>query len=334
MDEPTASLTQHEIHRLFQIIRDLRQQGVSILYVSHRLKEVVDIADRVTVLRDGINAGELSRTEIGHGAIVRLMVGRELKQFFHRTRHSPSAGEPRLRVQDFRLDRRQNQGISFSLRGGEIVGLAGLIGSGRTELAEALFGIRRILCGEISLDGKRLYVRSPADAIAAGIFLIPEDRRQQGLVLTASVAENISLPFLPQVSRFALVSRRQERDLAKSMCDRLGVRTPSLRQMVGLLSGGNQQKVVLAKWLTHTPRLLILDEPTRGVDVGAKTEIYALMDRLAGQGVAILMISSDLEEILGMSDRVVVMHQGRLVGELARGQMSEEAIMRLATGGE
>ena len=334
MDEPTSSLTQRETERLFEIIAELKRSGVSIVYVSHRLKEVEAVADRVVVLRDGANAGELRREQIGHDAIVRLMVGRELKQFFQRS-HVPAANAaPVLRVQGLRLLPQQTQLISFVLRAGEIVGLAGLMGSGRTELAEAIFGVQPALEGEIALNGRRLTVHHPADAIAAGLFLIPEDRRIHGLVLSASVRENIALPSLSTLSWLSLVSARRERELSQSMCQRLNIRTPGTEQTVGLLSGGNQQKVVLAKWLAQTPRVLILDEPTRGIDVGAKTEIYALMDGLASQGVAILMISSDLEEILGMSDRVLVMHEGRLAGEVGRGEMSEEAIMHLATGGK
>ena len=207
------------------------------------------------------------------------------------------------------------------------------MGSGRSEVGEALFGVAPPLAGEIELAGERLHLRTPATAIRHGIFLLPEDRRSQGLVLAASVKENITLPSLDKVSLLGLISRRREQEIARSMCQRLGVRTPSIDQTVGLLSGGNQQKVVLAKWLTRSPRLLILDEPTRGIDVGAKTEIYALMDQLAGQGVAIIMISSDLEEVLGMSDRVLVMHEGTLAGELGRDNLSEQSIMHLATGG-
>jgi ribose transport system ATP-binding protein len=334
MDEPTSSLTQRETDRLFEIMRDLKREGVSILYVSHRLKEVEVIADRVTVLRDGASAGELPREQIRHDAIVRLMVGRDLRQFFQRTAAPTPDAAPLLRVHGLRLTARQTRPIDFSLRPGEIVGLAGLMGAGRTELAEAIFGVRPILEGQIAVGGRPISLRGPRDAIAAGIVLIPEDRRLEGLVLPESVRENISLPSLDQLSQLRLVSRRRERELAQGMCRQLNIRTPGMEQTVGLLSGGNQQKVVLAKWLARTPRVLILDEPTRGIDVGAKTEIYALMDRLAGQGSAILMISSDLEEVLGMSDRVLVMHEGQLAGELPRATMSEEAIMNLATGGK
>ncbi|MCS6851648.1 MAG: ATP-binding cassette domain-containing protein, partial [Gemmataceae bacterium] len=259
--------------------------------------------------------------------------GRELRQFFHR-QHAPAPGTSPARLELRRVTTPTSPtGISLRLSAGEIVGMAGLVGAGRTELAEALFGIRPILGGEVLLDGEAVEVRHPRQAIAAGLLLVPEDRRYHGLILEASMAHNISLPNLDRLSFLRLVARRREAALAEDMRQRLGVRTPSVRQPVGLLSGGNQQKVVLAKWLVRRPRVLILDEPTRGVDVGAKSEIYALMDELAGQGVAIIMISSDLEEIIGMSDRVVVMHQGRLAGELAREALTEEAIMYLATGG-
>src|SRR5262249_4904863 len=221
----------------------------------------------------------------------------------------------------------------FDMRAGEIVGLAGLMGAGRTELAETLFGVRRMLAGSVVIDGQAIALRKPADAIRAGIFLVPEDRRVEGLILEDSVKHNLSIAALGRLSRFGIVQLRAEDRFANAMCERFNVRTPSIAQIAGNLSGGNQQKVVLAKWLSRTPRLLILDEPTRGIDVGAKSEIYAQMDRLAAQGLAVLMISSDLEEVLGMSDRVLVMYEGRLAGEVPRGRMTEEAIMQLATGG-
>jgi ribose transport system ATP-binding protein len=336
MDEPTSSLTQRDTERLFDVIRGLKREGISVLYISHRLKEVDEIADRVVVLRDGKNAGELSRPQISHDAMVRLMVGRELKQFFRRS-HAPPASKadvaPLLEAKGLRLDVGAGKPISFLLRAGEVVGMAGLIGAGRSELAETLFGLRQPLGGSIFLDGKPVSFHGPADAIRAGIALLPEDRRSQGLMLETSVKVNVTLPALEQVSRRGLIRGARERELASAVCRRLNVRTPSVEQTVALLSGGNQQKVVLGKWLTRTPRLLIVDEPTRGVDVGAKTEIYALLDRLAGEGMAVLMISSDLEEILGMSDRVLVMHQGGLAGELPRARLSEEGVMHLATGG-
>ena len=333
MDEPTSSLTQRETERLFAVIRDLRQADVSILYISHRLPEVQAIADRVVVLRDGQNAGELPRSDIQPEAMVRLMVGRDLKQFHQRTHRPAPHAQPLLAVNNVRWSEQQRAGVTLQVHAGEIVGLAGLMGAGRTELAETLFGIRPRLTGEVLLDGKALAVRSPRQAIAAGLFLIPEDRRHEGLLLTESVRFNISLSSLERLQVLRLVVPRRERQLATSLCEQLRVRTPSIQQTVGLLSGGNQQKVVLAKGLARTPKLLLLDEPTRGVDVGAKAEIYALMDDLARQGMGILMISSDLEEVLGISDRVAVMHQGHITGTLSREELTQEAVMRLATGG-
>lgn len=332
MDEPTSSLTQRETDRLFEVIDDLRAGGVAVVYISHRLAEVKRLADRVVVLRDGRNSGELSRAEVNHESLVRLMVGRDLKQFYVR-QHPPPEGAPtRLELQDVCYAGGPATPVSFALRSGEIVGMAGLVGAGRTELAEALFGLRHVTQGVVSLDRRPLRARHPDQAIAAGLLLAPEDRRLHGLVLESSVQHNLSLPSLDRLSFLRIISQRRETEMARSTCDRLRVKTPKLSQPVGLLSGGNQQKVVLGKWLARQPRVLILDEPTRGVDVGARSEIYALMDELAGDGVAILMISSDLEEVLGMSDRVLVLHEGRLAGELLRAQLSEEAVMRLATG--
>jgi ribose transport system ATP-binding protein len=363
MDEPTSSLTQRETERLFEVIAELKRSGVAVVYISHRLMEVQAIADRVVVLRDGRNSGQLARDEITHRRMVELMVGRDLKQFFRRG-HAAGGETPApgalLRAEDvtgivaetgaasirpeghpFRLEVCEvcyaggpQTPVSFAVRGGEIVGMAGLVGAGRTELAEALFGLRPLVRGEVRLDGRPVPIRSPGDAIAAGLLLAPEDRRQYGLVLEESVQHNLGLPNLDQNSRLGLVSPRRESEMARRLCERLRVRTPRLSQPVGLLSGGNQQKVVLGKWLARQPRVLILDEPTRGVDVGAKSEIYALMDELASAGIAIVMISSDLEEVLGMSDRVLVLHEGRLAGELPRAALSEQAIMHLATGGD
>jgi ribose transport system ATP-binding protein len=333
LDEPTSSLTESETDLLFGVLRELKQEGISILYISHRLKEVEALADRATVLRDGKNAGELLRDEIHHQAIVQLMVGRELKQFFQRHRsEGENPGAAVVRVEGVRWSEQQ-RGIDFAIGPGEIVGMAGLMGAGRTELAETLFGVRRMLAGSVTIDGRPIRIRTPVDAIRAGIYLIPEDRRALGLILADSVKHNISLASLPGLSKFGLVQLGKEEQLARAMCERFSIRTPGTAQLVGNLSGGNQQKVVLAKWLHRTPRLLILDEPTRGIDVGAKSEIYALMDRLAHEGAAVLMISSDLEEILGMSDRVLVVHQGELAGALPRAGLSEETIMHLATGG-
>jgi ribose transport system ATP-binding protein len=334
MDEPTSSLTQSETDRLFEVIARLRGEGVSLVYISHRLAEVKRVADRVLVLRDGKNAGELRGAEITHDNLVRLMVGRDLQQFFQKHPvNLPPDTKPLLTIHEVCYQGGPVTPISFELYPGEIAGMAGLVGAGRTELAEALFGIRPITRGEVLLDGKPLHVRHPDDAIDAGLVLAPEDRRYHGLILDDSIRHNISLPSLDRLSVLGMVKRGEEAVLAQEMSRQLSVKTPGIEQTVGLLSGGNQQKVVLSKWLARRPRVLILDEPTRGIDVGAKSEIYALMDRLAREGMAILMISSDLEEVLNMSDRVLVLHQGRLTGILKREQLEEEAVMRLATGG-
>lgn len=332
MDEPTSSLTQKETDRLYEVIAGLKAAGVSVLYISHRLAEVKRVADRAAVLRDGRDAGELARSEITHDNLVRLMVGRDLKQFFRHAHEKPAA-DPVLSVAGLRYAGGPPHPVSLTVRAGEVLGMAGLVGAGRTELAEAVFGLRRITAGEVAVDGRAVAIRTPADAVAAGIFLVPEDRRLNGLVLEAGVGFNLSLPNLDRLNRGGWVRSGAEAELVRGTINRLRVRTPSPAQPVGLLSGGNQQKVVFGKWLARGPRVLILDEPTRGVDVGAKAEIYALIDELAGRGVGVWMITSDMEELLGVSDRVVVMHEGRIAGELTRGQLGEEAVMKLATGG-
>jgi ribose transport system ATP-binding protein len=332
MDEPTSSLTQRETDRLFEVIDDLHRHHISVLYISHRLAEVQRVADRVVVLRDGRNAGDLAREQIGRDAMVRLMVGRDLTQFYAR-KHGATPGPVRLDVRGVTFAGGPARPISFALRGGEIVGMAGLVGAGRTELAEALFGLRRLSAGEVRLDGRPLRVHGPGAAIAAGMLLAPEDRRRHGLVLSDTVRRNLALPNLERLSVLGWVLPARESDMARDLMGRLRVRASGPDQVAGQLSGGNQQKVVLGKWLARLPRILILDEPTRGVDVGARSEIYALMDELAAAGVAILMISSDLEEVLGMSDRVLVLHEGRMAGELPRSGLTQEAVMHLATGG-
>jgi ribose transport system ATP-binding protein len=331
MDEPTASLSLEESQRLFAIIEKLKNKGVSILYISHRLKEIELIADRVIILRDGKNSGELQKSEISHEAMVRLMVGRELKQFFQHTHTVKADGAAILSITGLTYLEEQKP-ITFEIRPGEILGMSGLAGSGRTELAETIAGIRQMLTGEIYLAGEKLSIRSTGDAIKAGIFLVPEDRRVHGLVPSASVKENILMGSLDILNKFGILILDKCNQLVKDMCDKLAIKTPSIDQQVVFLSGGNQQKVVLAKWLCRKPRVLIFDEPTQGIDVGAKAEIYSLMDDLAKQGAGILMISSDLEEILHVSDRVLVMHHGSLVGELTGKNITEEAIMNLATG--
>jgi len=333
MDEPTSSLTQKETEQLYRVIDALKADGVSVLYISHRLAEVKRVADRVTVLRDGRNAGELAKSEITHDNMVRLMVGRDLTQFYPKVHRTGTGGAPVLKVSGVRYRGGPETPATFEIRAGEILGMAGLVGAGRTELSEAVFGVRPLVAGELVFSGAPIRISSPADAIAAGILLVPEDRRLHGLVLPESVGFNLSLPNLDALGSLFGLKRRAEAALHRTWIDRLRVRTPSAAQPVGLLSGGNQQKVVYGKWLARDPKVLVLDEPTRGVDVGAKAEIYALVDELAGRGVAVWMITSDMEELLGMSDRVVVMHEGTVAGELAGAKLTEEAVMRLATGG-
>jgi len=330
MDEPTSSLSQQEADALFRVICDLRAHGVSIIYISHRLGEVHRLADRVTVLRDGRNASDLPRERINHDAMVKLMVGRDVSQFYHRTPHEP--GETVLEVSRLVVPDNPRHAISFSLRRGEIVGIAGLVGAGRTELLEVLFGVRRPLAGRVKIGGKPVFMSNPLDAIRAGVALVPEDRKLQGLILEMTVRENIGLPGLWRHRLAAgFQNKQRERRDAAEMIDKLAIKTPGAEQVVQFLSGGNQQKVVLGKWLALAPRVLLLDEPTRGIDVGAKQEIYHLMDRLAASGVAVLFVSSEMEEILGMADRVLVMHEGALTGELPRDEMTEEDVMQLAT---
>ena len=330
MDEPTSSLSQHETETLFEVVRDLRAQGISVIYISHRLSEVKELADRVIVLRDGKNAGELSREEINHDAMVRLMEGRDLEQFYERKQHN--AGDIVLELENLRTPAHPQCAISLQLRAGEIVGLAGLVGSGRTELLQTIFGVTPAVGGSMRVTGKSFAPANPREAIRAGLALAPEDRKQHGLILQMAVRENASLASLGRDQQNGLLNFNAEEKVATEAVEQLAIKTPNLDQATVHLSGGNQQKVVLGKWLALKPRVLLLDEPTRGIDVGAKREMYRLMEQLAADGVAILFVSSELEEVLGMADRALVMHEGRLAGELARDQLTEEAVMQLATG--
>jgi ribose transport system ATP-binding protein len=330
MDEPTSSLTSTETTRLLEVARELRTQGVAIIYISHRLGEIEQIADRVVVLRDGANAGELAHDEINHDRIVRLMVGRDIQDLYQ---HPQVAHDPGyFEVENLRTDRYPQREVSFEVGRGEIVGLAGLVGAGRSEVGQAIFGIEGQTNAIIKLGGQVVRISSVQDAIKHGIYLVPEDRRSAGLITVAPIRENVTLPSLNRYAPGGLISLVRERGAATEICRKLNVKTPSVEERVINLSGGNQQKVVLAKWLGLEPKLLIFDEPTRGVDVGAKAEIYSLMRELAQNGVAILMISSDMEEVLHISDRVIVMHEGAAMGVLERSQCTEENIMRLAVG--
>jgi ribose transport system ATP-binding protein len=330
-DEPTSSLSPDEANRLLELIEDLRRQGTAILYVSHRLHEVVRAADRAVVLRDGVNAGNLSGDEISEPAMVSLMIGRELSQLFQRHPHKRVPAETVLEVRNLQYAGGRDA-ASFSIAAGEILGVAGLVGAGRTELARALFGVAPIHSGSIHLRGRRLSINNPCAAMASGMALVPEDRKQLGLLLEMAIDFNISLAVLPRLCRLGEYRRQISTSLARQMQTKLGIVSPDLRRAVASLSGGNQQKVVLAKWLATNPCVLILDEPTRGVDVGAKSEIYRLIRQMADDGLAVMLISSDMEEVIGLSDRVIVMHEGKLISELSGGEISESSIMNLAVG--
>jgi len=328
LDEPTSSLTPSETNTLLAVVSELRSQGVAVVYITHRLGEVVAIADRAVVLRDGRNAGELRRDELTHDRMVAAMVGREIRRDDGYVAAVPR--EPVLEVAELTTRRHPAGGATFTLHAGEIVGMAGLVGSGRTELAEALFGITPAVSGSLRLDGANIAVKSSGDAIAKRMYLVPEDRRHHGLVVSQSIRENISLPDLGALSRFGLVRRGAEASVTRERAESLKVKAPTVETLAANLSGGNQQKVVLARWLALNPRVVVFDEPTRGIDVGAKDEIYKLIRELAAQGVALLVISSDMEEVLRISDRVLVLRDGAVTGDLPRSEATEEAILSRA----
>lgn len=331
MDEPTSSLSLRESERLFEVILDLREKGVSVIYISHRLGEVKELADRVVVFRDGENAGMLEQNEVDHDAMVHMMVGRDVSQFYQRTEHD--LGEVVLSVRGLRsVEHRENE-LDFEVRAGEVVGVAGLVGAGRSEMLAALFGARPALGGDVIVAGKGGLPRSPRESLGRGLALVPEDRKGQGLILDMAVKENMSLASLRRDSKGPFLNTNKEEELVADMTSALSVKTPGSWQLARFLSGGNQQKIVLAKWLALKPKVLLLDEPTRGIDIGAKEEIYLLMEKFAREGMAVLFVSSEMEEIMGMADRTLVMHEGRITGELTRENFSEEAIMELATGG-
>jgi ABC-type sugar transport system ATPase subunit len=323
MDEPTAALTESDVEQLFDIVRLLKDRGVAVIYISHRLVEVFQLADRVTVLRDGHFVGSVPVAETSEGELIRMMVGRTITELFPKL---PS--EIRGDILEVRnLSRRpQTQDVSFKVRGGEIVGLAGLVGSGRSETAQVVFGILPADSGDILIDGHQVSITSPGQAMKLGIAYVPEDRGSQGLVREMRIRENLSMAILGSLTRFGVVNKSAERNVGKAMIEQLNIIATSGEQVVNKLSGGNQQKVVVGKWLASKPKLLIVDEPTRGVDVGAKAEIHRLMSELAQQGLGILMISSELPEVLGMSDRVLVMRQGRLVAEFDRAEANQDDV--------
>lgn len=330
MDEPTSSLTLSETNMLLKVVGDLKQQGIAVIYISHRLSEVEECVDRVVVLRDGQNVGSLARDEVNHDAMIHMMIGRDLRALY--TPPAQQAIKPVLSVKNFRTKGNPCHMATFDVRAGEILGVAGLIGAGRTELAEAIFGVGSKLDGDVWIEGQRLNAKAPSEAIAAGLYLVPEDRKRAGLILEFPVMDNITMANLASFAPRGLVSRKRQIEVAEDQRRKLTIKTHDVRRAANEMSGGNQQKVVLAKWLSMDPKVIIFDEPTRGIDVGAKAEIYKLMRALADKGVGVMMISSDMEEVIGVSDRIVVMKDGLITGELPRFQFSESNILTLAVG--
>jgi rhamnose transport system ATP-binding protein len=329
MDEPTAALSNVEVERLFRVIATLQARGAAIMFISHRLEEVFAICQQVTIMRDGKFVLTAPTAELDVDAIIRSMIGRDLGEMYHKTGTLP--GEVVLAVDQIT---RENvfYDVSFDVRQGEVVALAGLVGAGRTEVARGIFGIDRRTSGSVRLLGQALPNGDPAAAMAAGIAFVPEDRRQQGLVMDLGIDHNVALASLSRLSKGGLIFRAAERRLAVTWAERLQLKYGRMRDMVSTLSGGNQQKVVLGKWLSRSPSLLIIDEPTRGIDVGTKAEVHRIIDQLAAEGMAVLMISSELPEVLGVADRILVIHEGRLTGEFTRADATEDKIMRAASG--
>ncbi|WP_240984923.1 sugar ABC transporter ATP-binding protein [Acididesulfobacillus acetoxydans] len=330
-DEPTASLSESEISTLFEVIERLKASGIIILYVSHRMKEIFQISDQVVILKDGKYVTQLPTRSITEQEIVKLMVGRELGDIFNGLSRNEEIGEVVLRVSGLTNDYIHD--IGFELKAGEILGFAGLVGAGRTETMRAIFGADRVNSGQIFFGGKQKRVEAPEDAIACGLALCPEDRKDQGIVGGRSIADNISLAILKKLSKMGFLDKPKERSLAEDAVRELRIRTPSVDKKVGELSGGNQQKVILARWLAANPKVLLLDEPTKGIDVGSKSEIYQLICDLAKRGIGIILVSSELVEVLGLCDRIIVMSQGRITGELKRKEANEEKVLELAMAG-
>ncbi|WP_258728244.1 sugar ABC transporter ATP-binding protein [Bacillus atrophaeus] len=331
MDEPTAALTEREINKLFEVIASLKKDGVSIVYISHRMEEIFSICDRITIMRDGKTVDTTNISETSFDEVVKKMVGRELTDRYPQRR--PELGDIVLEVRDA-SKKGSFEHVSFHVRSGEIVGVSGLMGAGRTEIMRALFGIDRLDSGEIWLAGKKTNIKNPNDAVKKGLGFITENRKDEGLLLDTSIRENIALPSLTSFSPKGVIDQKREASFVDLLINRLTIKTASPETHARNLSGGNQQKVVIAKWIGIGPKVLILDEPTRGVDVGAKREIYTLMNELTDRGVAIIMVSSELPEIIGMSDRIIVVHEGKISGEVASREATQERIMTLATGGQ
>lgn len=330
MDEPSAPLTTSEVEAMFKIVDTLKTQGVTIIYISHRMEEIFRLSDRVSVLRDGKYITTVNTADTSKSELIKLMVGRELSETYPERKNK--ASETVLSIK--KLTGNGVKDVSFDVKRGEVLGLAGLIGAGRIELAQLLFGYEKIISGEIILNGKSIRPKNCIEAIAAGIALVPEDRKRQGLVLEMSIKENTTMPSMKRISTLAVISSDQEKEMSQSYMDSLRTKAPSIEQKTKNLSGGNQQKVVLAKWLAMDPQVLIFDEPTRGIDVGAKQEIYNIMNELADNGKTILMISSDMEELIGMSDRIVVLCKGRVTGLLEKEEVSQELILSKSAGSD
>ncbi|HEL0762275.1 TPA: sugar ABC transporter ATP-binding protein [Streptococcus equi subsp. zooepidemicus] len=330
MDEPTAALTDRETESLFQMIASLKKAGVGIVYISHRMEEIFRVTDLITVMRDGIVVDTKPTAETNPAELVKKMVGRDIDDYY--PAKAAELGELVFEVEN--LSGECFKDISFQVRRGEILGFSGLMGAGRTEVMRAIFGLDKRTAGRIRLNGQDIQVINPVQAIRAGIGFLTEDRKEEGLILDFSIKDNMTLPSHKDFSKNGFFDDKTSRDFVQKMIDRLRIKSGRPEMVVGNLSGGNQQKVVLAKWIGIAPKVLILDEPTRGVDVGAKREIYQLMNELADRGVPILLVSSDLPEVLGVSDRIVVMHEGRITGELSRGEATQEKVMQLATGGK
>ncbi|MGB9857541.1 MAG: sugar ABC transporter ATP-binding protein [Dictyoglomaceae bacterium] len=329
MDEPTSALGPEEVEKLFEIIRQLKSQGIAVIFISHRLEEVFKIADRITVLRDGKLVGIMRKEEATPEKVIYLMVNRPLTEMFKK--EEAKLGEVVLEVKNL-SKKGVVENINFKLYKGEILGIAGLVGSGRTEMVRLIFGADKKDSGEIYLEGKKVEINSPEDAVRLGIGFVPEDRQNQGLILKLAVRENIGIPILKKLVNLLFINKGKLNSIAKEFVQKLNIKTPSLLQKVLYLSGGNQQKVVLAKWLSLSPKVLILDEPTRGIDVGAKVEVHAIMNQLAKSGIGIIMISSEMPEVLAMSDRILVMNEGRLVAEMSKKEATQEKIMAYASG--
>lgn len=330
LDEPTAALSHHEIKELYGIVERLKKSGKAILFITHKFDEIFTIADRYVVYRDGTFAGEGMISDVTEAELVEMMVARSVSETF--PKQTVAIGEPMMTVENLNHPT-EFADINFEVRAGEILCFYGLVGSGRTEIMQALFGLSKAATGNVHINGKAVTIRSPADAIKAGLVYVPEERQQQGVILDLPIFQNISLPQLGRLNRWGLLNETREYDVARAYGERLNVKTSSWDQKVGNLSGGNQQKVVIGKWLATRPKIIVLDEPTKGIDIGSKAAVHHFMSELVNDGLAVIMVSSELPEVLGMADRIIVMHEGLMVREFTRATATPEAVVGAATGG-